>query len=243
MNVITTTRIRAPLSGLDLEAVFGRTGWLADASPQLRQRLLAGLRPVPLARGERLFAIGDGPGGIFGVVSGGIAVEGSVGAHQVRTGHILRAGAWLGFGPVMGADRRMLGFYAIERSQVVHLPLPFLQSVMQENDELRRMLGLLSHLGSKFILWTALDLLIPEAPRRIAAVLLRVTGALEGVEPDHPHGFLLNQTMIGELANASRAHVNRVLGQLVEIGLIAKRYHYLKVLDPQGLAHFAYHED
>jgi hypothetical protein len=89
-------RIIALSAGLELEAVFGRTGWLAAATRQLCQRLLAGA-----PAGERLFAIGAAPGGI--------AVEGSVGAYPVRTGHIMRAGGWLGYGPTLAIDRRTLG--------------------------------------------------------------------------------------------------------------------------------------
>ena len=114
---------------------------------------------------------------------------------------------------------------------------------MQNSDELRRMVALLAHTGSGVILWTTLDLLIPQTPRRIAAELLRVTDARDGVESDHPHGFLLNQVLIGELANASRVHANRVLGQLVQMGFITKRYNYLKVIDSEGLSRFAYQED
>ena len=78
------------------------------------------------------------------------------------------------------------------------------------------MVTLLAHIGSEVTHWVALDLLIPQALRRIVAVLLRITGALDGVEPDHTRGFLLNQ----------------VLGQLGQSGFISKRYNHLKVIEP-----------
>ena len=78
------------------------------------------------------------------------------------------------------------------------------------------MVTLLAHIGSEVTHWVALDLLIPQALRRIVTVLLRIIGALDGVEPDHTRGFLLNQ----------------VLGQLGQSGFISKRYNHLKVIEP-----------
>jgi hypothetical protein len=63
--------------------------------------------------------------------------------------------------------------------------------------------------------------------RRVAPGLLRITGARDGIEPDNPHGFLLNQVL--------RLHE--------QMGWISKRYKYPKVIDPEGLSRFAQKED
>lgn len=226
-----------------LEAIFSHRGWLSDAPQALRSRLLSLASPMDVPKGDRLFARGDSPGGIYGVVSGGIGLEASARGHPLRIGHIVRRGAWFGEGPVLlGADR-YLGALAMEDSVVLHLPLEVLQAEVQQDTEMQVMLGKLSQLNVIVTAWVACDLLIPEAPRRIAAVLLRVTGVLDGVTPQHRHGFALNQALLGELANASRVHVNRVLRQLAEMRLITKHYNHLNVIDPEGLARFAYSED
>lgn len=243
MNVVSTTSRNASLSGDSLESLFGGHGWLSDASTDLRTRLLAEARPLEYARGERVYALGDKAGGMYGVVSGGIGLEVSVRGHPVRMGHIIRSGFWFGEGPVMGGTERVMGTVAVQDSLLIHLPQPFLQRVMQQDGELRVQLGKLSLLSTRIAIWVTCDLLIPDAPRRIAAVLLRVTGVMDGVTPSHPDGFPLNQVLIGELANASRAHVNRVLSQLSKMGFITKRYNHLRIIDPQGLARFAYRED
>ena len=62
----------------------------------------------------------------------------------------------------------------------------------------------MADLGSILATRVISDLLIPEAPQRIAAVLLRVTGAEDGVEPTHPDGFLITQANLGEMSNVSR---------------------------------------
>lgn len=225
------------------DALFGGCGWLSEASCDLRAHLRGAARSITYARNERLFAAGDPVGGIYGVVSGGIGVEASGGGHAVRMSHVVRPGFWLGHGPALGADSRTLGFVAIEESEVALLPLPLLKKIMHQDDELRSLLGNLANMAAEIGKSAVSDLLIPDAPRRISAVLLRVTGALYGVTPSHPHGFPLTQTLIGELANASRSHVNRVLAQLSDLGLITKHYNFVKVIDPEGLARFAHHEE
>lgn len=231
------------VSAHSLEALFGRHGWLSDASLELRTCLLAQARPIEYARGARIYALGDKAGGIYGVVSGGIGIEASARGHPVRMGHVVRPGFWFGEGPVIGGAERFLGAIAVENSLVIQLPLPFLQQLMKRNGELQFLLARLSQANVQMAIWTACDLLIPDAPRRIAAVLLRISGAQDGAGPADSRGFPINQVLIGELANASRAHVNRVLGQLARMGLVAKRYNHLLILDYKGLARFAYDED
>jgi hypothetical protein len=53
------------------------------------------------------------------------------------------------------------------------------------------------------------ELLIRDVPARIAAVLLRMTGSLDGIEPDNPRGFGLTLMLIGDLAGASCPTVGR----------------------------------
>jgi CRP/FNR family transcriptional regulator, cyclic AMP receptor protein len=243
MNEMPAGRIEISQTLDSLEAVFSHRGWLSDAPPELRTWLLSQAHAVELAKGERLFARGDSPGGIYGVISGGIGLEASARGHPLRIGHIVRRGAWFGEGPVLLGAERYLGALAVEDSVVLHLPLVVLQTAMQHEPEMQGLLGKLSQSNTIVTAWVACDLLIPEAPRRIAAVLLRVTGVLDGVTPQNNHGFPLNQALIGELANASRVHVNRVLRQLTEMGFITKHYNHLNVIDPEGLSRFAYSED
>lgn len=234
---------------LDMQAaadradVFAHRGPLARAEPDARARFLALARPVSAPRGSQIFAAGDGYGGLYGVVSGGVGVEGVTPHLGPRLGHVYRAGGWFGEGPAMSGSRRKLGHRALEDSRLVLVPLPALQQVQREDIGIARLLGVISEINSNIAACTARELLIPEAPRRIAAVLLRVTGAHEEVEPSDARGFLLTQQDLGEMANASRHHVNRVLGELEARGWIAKSYNHVRLLDVPALAAFAYRED
>lgn len=122
------------------------------------------------------------------------------------------------------------------------VPLPALRTAMADDAGLARLVGRLARNGSELAVWTACDLLIASAPRRIAAVLLRITAALDGIAPTDPRGFRLTQSELGEMANASRHHVNRVRRHFVEEGWIAQRYNFIRLLDVPALAAFAYRD-
>jgi CRP-like cAMP-binding protein len=236
-------------SGLARESAAGAAptfavrGPLALVEAGARTRFLAAARPLFVPRGARVYAAGDGPGGIYGVVSGGIGVEGSTAHLGPRLGHVMRSGGWFGEGPALRGGERRLGYRALEDSRLLTVPLPVLQQLQHENPGVTRLLATVSEISSGIAALAVRELLIPEAPRRIAAVLLRVTGVLDGVAPDDPRGFILSQADLGEMANASRHHVNRVLGDFERRGWVVRGYNHLRLLDVGALSDFAYGEE
>jgi CRP-like cAMP-binding protein len=217
-----------------------RLGWLSEQPAGFQQQILQMGREVHFARGTWVFAIDDPPGGIYGVISGGIGIEGGGPFHLLRLGHILRAGSWFGHHPALsGGGRRVQGMRATEDSALLYVPLAPLAALMKTDPLAARSVGNMADGGSELGTRIISDLLITEAPQRIAAVLLRVTAAEDGVEPDHPDGFMLTQAELGEMSNVSRPHVNRVLGDFLDRGWISKRYQRLRVLDVEALKAFA----
>jgi CRP-like cAMP-binding protein len=227
-------------NGLPYEALFAAHGWLSEQPLGFRRQILGMARPVSVARGNWVFAINDPPGGIYGVISGGIGIEGGGPFHLLRLGHVLRAGSWFGHHPILvpGA-RRSQGMRAMEDSELLYVPLAPLETLVKVDPMAARCIGSMADGGSILATRIISDLLIPDAGQRIAAVLLRVTAAEDGVEPHHPDGFLMTQTELGEMANVSRPHVNQVLGELERKGWIAKHYQRVRILDPESLKRFA----
>ncbi|MDO8975354.1 Crp/Fnr family transcriptional regulator [Reyranella sp.] len=226
--------------GSRFDGLFERHGWLAEQPAAFRREILRLSRPLKVVRYQWVFAIDDPPGGIYGVISGGIGIEGAGPFHTLRLGHVLRTGSWFGYHPILtGGRRRVQGMRAMEDSVLLYVPLPQLRVLVESNPTAARCIGTLANgfsiLGTRVIS----DLLIPKAPQRIAAVLLRVTAAEHGVEPLHPDGFQMTQAELGEMSNVSRANVNRVLADFLKKGWISKRYQRLRVLDAPALRAFA----
>lgn len=243
LNAVAIDSARPDARLADQDKVFQRRGWMAQMPLETRLRILRIGRTVAVNRGQRIFAFGDPPGGIYGILSGGIGMEACSDRHSVRLGHIMREGAWLGHGPVLGGGARSLGCWAVENSLVCAVPLSALTALMESDFEVARFVGEMASTNARVLTHIACDLLISSAPQRVAAVLLRVTGALEGVAPTTPEGYLLTQSELGEMSNVSRHHINRVLGLFMERGWIAKSYNHLHLLDIEALADFAFSED
>jgi CRP-like cAMP-binding protein len=223
--------------------VFERRGWLSRQPGTFRARFLAAGRLLRLERGASVFIEGDPPGGMYGVISGGIGVEVSRGRLPPRLGHIHRAGTWFGTAPVLAGRPRQMSFHAVEDSTTFYLPLPGLQKLMRADPEARLRLGELANEGMVLASEAARDLLVPDTARRIVAVMLRVTAAADGVPPDDPRGFLLTQNQLAEMSNASRHSAWRVLRDVAARGWIAKRYNHVRILDVAALEDYAYTDD
>lgn len=234
--------VNVPRGDTELDALFARRGWLSRVPADFRTTVLGLGRPLQVRRGEYVYSLGDPTGGIYGVMSGGIGVEGCTPWHSPRLGHVFRAGFWFGWGPVLGGQARTMGMRALEDSELLSVSLPALKQLMEVDSRAGQLLGDGANFGADIASWVACDLLISDGARRITAVLLRVTGVLDGLPADQPRGFLLTQHDLGEMANASRHHVNRVLGMLSREGWIATSYNHIHLLDVAALKRFAFED-
>ena len=221
-------------------ACFAARGWLAQTNKLVRNRIIDAGRKISVGRGERLFSVGAEPGGIYGIITGGVGAEACSASHTPRLGHVLRPGHWFGHGPLLHGGHRTMGFFATEDSALLTVSLEDVRKLIRDEPEIAGLVGRMANMSAELAISVVCDLLIPQAPRRIAAVLIRVTGANEGVEPSNPMGFHLTQFDISDMANVSRLYVNRVLSQFVKAGWIAKSYGHLRLLDVKALGEFAY---
>ena len=222
----------------DIVDALEHTPWLLAQPGDVRAEILRNGRPQTLRTGQSLYSAGDEPGGIYGVVAGGILLSIEGNDRSMRPAHIARRGTWFGHGPLMTRRRRMLGAEASEPTIIAQVPLCVLERMIATDPMIARSIGSISDFTQDVVIACISDLLIPDATRRIGAVLLRVTGALDGVVPDDPRGFLLTQTLIGDLANASRPSVNRALAEFTERAWVHWAYRRAIIRDTDALARF-----
>lgn len=221
-----------------LDRVFSQRGWLSRQPPELRRAMLEVSRRVSFGSGEPIVRAGDDPGGIYGVVSGGVGCEGVSDLAGPTLGHIVRSGAWFGAGPLLSGAQRTMTFRAMEETEIVLAPLSELRPLIATDLNFSRMIAQLTEESAQLGVVVACELLIKDAPRRVAATLLRITAVREGVAPTSPQGFRISQTETAEMTGLSRNHVNRILNDLQASGSIAISYNHLQIVDPEGLADF-----
>lgn len=238
--------MRTALASLDPKetpSVFEVRGWLAAQPAALRTALMERSHPMTVARGQRVYAEGDGAGGIYGILSGGVGIELAAGRFLPKIAHIHRAGVWFGHGPILGGTTRTMGFVAVEDSRLVHVPLKALRDIRTADPDLATALGALANDGMNLACRAARELLIPDADRRIAAVLVRVTAADEAPFAGDGEGFVLSQSLLGEMSNASRHTVMRALHDFQERAWITTHYSRVQIVDARALSGFAWDEE
>jgi CRP/FNR family transcriptional regulator, cyclic AMP receptor protein len=234
--------MRPPVNRLWLD-VFGRRGWLAEADEALKLAILSAGQAVRFERGQQVFQAQGPPGGMYGILSGGIGIEGTSPWHPLRLGHILRTGDWFGYRSALIGGARATGFIATEPSELVLVPLSALVQLKRDMPEIVTLLTAVAIRSDGLGTLVACDLLIRNARRRIAAVLLRITAAHDGVQPTDPRGFMIDQAMLGEMANASRVYTNRTLAFFRQRGWIDIDGGQIRLSNIPALVEFAYRED
>ncbi len=140
---------------------------------------------------------------------------------------------------------------ANEKSLVLHVPLSEFKQLRATFPSAGRAFGQLATRGEAIYLAIVTDLLIANTDRRIAAVLLRVTGAeapdraqMWPVDPvadqwSVPGSVPLTQSILAELANASPHTVARFVNRAGEAGWIEWKYGRVRILDTGQLGAFA----
>jgi|APEBP8051073178_1049388.scaffolds.fasta_scaffold00042_207 CRP-like cAMP-binding protein len=216
-----------------------RHPWLDNEPPDFRAAIIGASHRLRAEAGRHLYQIGDEPGGIYGVVSGGILLSVQGRSGDLTPAHIVRSGTWFGHGPLMTRRRRILGATAIEPSVLVQIPLTALDRLVARDPALSRPIGAISDYTQDVTIACVADLLITDTERRLAAVLLRVTGADQGIEPENPQGVPLTQSLLADLACMSRHSVHRALAIFGEKGWITWGYGHVRVKAVGALSQFA----
>lgn len=231
--------------------ILGRRGWLAEIDPALRAAVIDAGRIIAFRRGEALYHPGDEPGGMYGVAEGGVVLS-TLGRDDLPVaGHIVRPCSWFGYGSVFNRQRRMLIPTSNENSLVLHVPLGELDRLRVAFPSSGRDFGKLAMRGEAIYLAIVTDLLIANTDRRLAAVLLRTTGAETPDRPKDfpidpladpwsgPDGVPLTQAMLAQLANASPHTIARFVERAVKAGWIDWKYGRVRILELGQLTAFA----
>jgi CRP/FNR family transcriptional regulator, cyclic AMP receptor protein len=107
-------------------------GWLSDTPPPFRQLVLDRALLLRVDAGATLHVVGDELGGMYGVVSGAIAVF-LAGEDGLRLMHLLRPGTWVGEGPAITGVSRLATLSASRPTSLFHLRQRAIQEIVDKN--------------------------------------------------------------------------------------------------------------
>ncbi|WMJ71222.1 Crp/Fnr family transcriptional regulator [Stenotrophomonas sp. 24(2023)] len=211
-------------------------GWLSEQPSQFCARVVERLRVLDFQAGDFIYRRGDPLGGIYGLVSGVVAVDIAPPGEPGRLVQYGIPGAWTGEGCFLTRQPRRLDLRACGPVRVVHLPLAAMDELVQQDPAAHGCFAQIMMANVYVLLRIVHDLQIVDVDKRIASTTARlhVPGA---------DALPISQTELGRLANASRRQVAAAFRRFAAQGWLTTTYRSVRVDDAAALAGFAVSED
>jgi CRP-like cAMP-binding protein len=201
--------------------------WLQAVPKHLQEMLLRNAKSIRFDRDALVYELDDPPGGIFGVISGAIAIRTDDADQAVIYGHLLGPGAWFGeVSAILGAPRTVGATVVSDEAELVSVSLSAIEEMADRSPDLWRALAGLTAMSTQTAVQAARDLMIRNPHERCLAVLRRLSSSL-GDDQDLP----VSQDELAVMSALSRGSVSRILSELEAMGRIKRGYRSIALLD------------
>ena len=224
---------------MDKHAAFEiavRKGWLSQTPNSFQRAVLERCLLERFETGTPIYSIGDEPGGMYGIVSGSLAISVAPREMGPYTAHFAMPGFWLGEAAAFTRQSRRVGVTATRDSVLLHLPLRAIDEIVARDPSAWRLFGLstIEHLDNA--IGAADDLMIRDHVKRFVAVLLRL-GDCRLATPSNgrPIEIDINHEDIAYMANVARTTAGTILRELETDGHLALSYRRISILAPDAL--------
>ena len=210
--------------------------WFAALPAAVIDELAAGAQRRPLADGELLYACGDQPTGLFGIVSGRIRICNTSSDGRELTAIYFEAGDWLGEISIFDGLPRLSDAIAVGETEVLVLPRALIHGLLERQPELYAPFVKILCRKLRLAMEGVSDLMLLPLSQRLAKRLLALAG---DYGRPHPDGELIDlhlpQDELGRLLGASRQSVSKEIKALERKGLLKLSYGRVVIADRPGL--------
>ena len=158
-------------------AIAAKEGWLSQTPAPFRKAILDRASLQSFSAGETIYMVGAPPGGIYGMISGGVRLQTAAGDLGPLITHYFRPGSWLGEGPIISDGPRIIGLSAARETELLQVPLPSLRELLIREPAFWRWFALLAFEHERTAVSAVADLMIRDHVKRLVAVLLRLADA------------------------------------------------------------------
>jgi CRP-like cAMP-binding protein len=217
-------------SGSDLLAYLGtlaRTGWLMDQDPAFQSRIAEHGRWKSFAPGSTVYAVGDDPDGLYGLVEGNFDVSIPIGEGEMVTIFRAEPGSWIGDSAVLAETSRAVEVVTPVTSRMLFVPAAALRRILRDHPGDWSALYGLSHINTMRAAAVIGDLLALSPHARIARTLLRLSDA-DGLA-------ICTQQELAALCGMSRTSFRRAFSDHMNRGVIHTEYGAVRILDRAAL--------
>ena len=225
---------------LDLDAaceVARSKGWLRQTPAAFQRAVLDRCLLEKFKPGIPIYAVGDEPGGMYGIVTGALGVSVATAKQGVYTAHLAMPGSWFGEAAAFTRQPRKVGLTATRNSQLLHLPLRSIDEIVKRDPAAWRFFGLLTINHLDLAMGGADDLMIRDHAERFVAILLRAGNCRHHTNSrdNQPVEIDLNHEDLANMANVARTTAGAVLRKLEADGHLELSYRRISILAPDAL--------
>ncbi len=214
-----------------------RAGWLGDLPRDFADAFVKIGRWIQVGRGQVVYGIGSEEAVLYGVAQGTARMHMAINEHEQRLSHIIGPGFWFGEYEFTSGISRLLEFEAATDLLLLHVARYDFQQLALKYPDSWQWIALLSGQHLITAMGAADDLMLTSAERRLAALLLRLSGHRLAHPASPPFEFIpATQQELAVAANLSRASAGKILRMLEKKGEITIEYGALAILDAQALA-------
>lgn len=217
------------------EQVARSGAWFASLPDELAAALLDRAETVQLGQGQRLFARGDPPDGVYCILRGLIRFTGTDKDGRELLLAVLDAPQWFGEIAVFDEAARTHDAWAQDACELLRVPQGALLSLLAQTPDHWRHLGrlLTQKLRMTFEGIEELSLLPPT--RRVAGRLLVMAGNYGSWEARSRRSLNVSQEQLGSMMSLSRQTINQSLRELEALGAIQRNRASIEILELEKL--------
>ncbi len=211
-------------------------GWLSLTPPSFQCAILDRCRLQSFKAGQSIYMAGDPPGGMFGLVLGGVGISIAPGERGPYFAHLGRPGTWFGEASAILRQPRRVGLTATRDAELLYLPIEKIDEIVAKDSNAWRLFALVTVGHLEMAIGACDDLMFRDHVKRCIATVLRL-GGCRNLSPPSPTPVEVDacQDEIATLANVSRATAGKVLRNLETKGLIESSYRRIRILTPDLL--------
>jgi len=211
-------------------------GWLSQTPPEFQRVVLDRCRLQGFKAGQPIYMAGDPPGGMYGLVSGGLSISIAPGERGPYFAHLGRPGTWFGEASAILRQPRRVGLTATRGAEMLYLPIEKIDEIVAKDSNAWRLFALVTVNHLEMAIGACDDLMLRDHVKRCIATVLRL-GGCRNASPvsGAPVEIDARQDEIATLANVARATAGLVLRELEAKGLIENGYRRILILEPDAL--------
>ncbi|HWU68192.1 MAG TPA: Crp/Fnr family transcriptional regulator [Stenotrophobium sp.] len=221
----------------DRDDLIWSSQWLRDAPPELLHELTTLSRRRHLQDGELLYARGDAPEGLYGVIRGLIRIEliGSDGRELLAA--LYAPGDWFGEMSLFDERPRAVHARAVGDTEILLLPARQFRALLERQPQWYRPFARVLSEKLRLAIANIEDNLLLPLSQRLAKRLLDLARVYGQATPEGTLIALrLPQEDLGRMLGATRQSINRELKAMQSAGLVALRQGRVVIVDKAALS-------